>query len=394
MDIIRPTKTTTPNNTTLLRPEYSGVIVSSQVTLGPNDDIQSTINNFLAAGTGGSILLNSGTYVINNDINLPSDVTLEGASDGSVLFVMAGAYSIKATGSSAYSVGTISVTKGSASITGAGTAWLSNLTTSHKIKIDGLPYSIAQIISDTQIILTSKYFGSTTGGLAYTAAIFASNIALKNIIMVTVPTYGIVMNYADLVTIDNVTIVSPGVSGISLANSSRLTLDTVVIDGAAVSGLVAANTDLMNCTRVAITNCGSNGFDFSTCSQVIFTSCPADNNGGNGFLATSGSRYSWMICEFNQNASSGISLAGSLSSAAIIGGAGLNNTLDGIRLADTVSKATVSAGFIGTGNGGYAVNISAAGVDRTSVVANQLSSNTTGSVNNLGTNTVNANNQT
>jgi len=64
-------------------------------------------------------------------------------------------------------VGTISVTNGSAVITGAGTTFISMFSFNDFISILGVKYRITVITSDTSITISTVYAGTTGAGLAY-----------------------------------------------------------------------------------------------------------------------------------------------------------------------------------------------------------------------------------
>lgn len=66
-----------------------------------------------------------------------------------------------------YTTGTVSVTNGSATVTGSGTSWSTDWDT-YEIIIDGVVYQIASVGSSTSITLTENYAGSTNSGLSYT----------------------------------------------------------------------------------------------------------------------------------------------------------------------------------------------------------------------------------
>jgi len=78
----------------------------------------------------------------------------------------------------AYTTGTISVTNGSATVTGSGTSWYTSAThypawgsddaqAGRSITIDSVAYTIKSVDSATQITLTANYAGSTASGLSY-----------------------------------------------------------------------------------------------------------------------------------------------------------------------------------------------------------------------------------
>lgn len=70
-----------------------------------------------------------------------------------------------------YKTGTVSVTNGSAVVTGTNTLWLSNINAGDAFTVagTGVIYDVASVDSDTQISLTAPYGGSTASGLIYAA---------------------------------------------------------------------------------------------------------------------------------------------------------------------------------------------------------------------------------
>ena len=69
-----------------------------------------------------------------------------------------------------YKTGTVTVTNGSAAVTGAGTSWVDNgtLNAGDIIKLpDGLLYEVLSIGSNTGLTLASNYLGSNASGGAY-----------------------------------------------------------------------------------------------------------------------------------------------------------------------------------------------------------------------------------
>ena len=70
---------------------------------------------------------------------------------------------------SQYKTGTASVTSGSATVTGSGTAWLSNVSAGDAFTIvgSGVTYTVASVASDTSLTLSANYAGSTASGQSY-----------------------------------------------------------------------------------------------------------------------------------------------------------------------------------------------------------------------------------
>ena len=76
-----------------------------------------------------------------------------------------------------YKTGTVTVTNGSATVTGAGTAFVGAVLAGHGFAgPDGRIYEIATVVSATQLTLGSAYLGSTAAGASY--GIFPTSGAL------------------------------------------------------------------------------------------------------------------------------------------------------------------------------------------------------------------------
>ena len=70
---------------------------------------------------------------------------------------------------SQYRTGTVSVTNSSATVTGSGTAWLNNVSVGDIFKVasEWDIYTVADIVSDTEITLSTDYTGVTDSDLSY-----------------------------------------------------------------------------------------------------------------------------------------------------------------------------------------------------------------------------------
>ncbi len=70
---------------------------------------------------------------------------------------------------SMYTTGTVSVTNSSATVTGSGTSWLTNVSVGDIFKVasEWNLYTIAVVVSDTEITLSTEYAGETASGLSY-----------------------------------------------------------------------------------------------------------------------------------------------------------------------------------------------------------------------------------
>lgn len=124
-------------------------------------DDQTGALTVITLGSGSSLV--SGNYI---------DSTV---SNGTLLVVDKSGFIQKYRGStnSNYTTGTISVTNGSATVTGSGTSWntSTNAVAGEYIKLpDGKWYRILSIASDTSLTIETSYQGSTQSGQNYTVS--------------------------------------------------------------------------------------------------------------------------------------------------------------------------------------------------------------------------------
>jgi hypothetical protein len=146
---------------------------------GTHQSLYDALNEAKRVG-GGSIYLKNGEYLLSDDIVLESNIYLIGEDKRNTIINLSGDNAIKVLGDNAYRTGTISVANGDATITGAGTLWLSNLAVGDYIVFSGNYYKVLTVTDDTHIEITSNYLGNPGSGLSYFAGTFATNIIMEN----------------------------------------------------------------------------------------------------------------------------------------------------------------------------------------------------------------------
>lgn len=376
-------------------------------------DLQEAID-YVSGKGGGVIFVRNGTYVFTSDIEMKSDVALMGEGFGLVIFYFVGSYSLKAVGSDAYSTGTVSINKGSTTLTGSGTSWDGAITTSHSIVLNEWIYTVSEVVSDTEITLGSAYTSEDLSGASYQAAVFISNIVIEKILVTNSDTHGIDFQYVDLGYFDRNYTLSNGGKGFSALHFHRSTVNTLVsqnntginidVDEAYVSwfnwmatlggsshgvkinkanksivdngvvdysnnyGLYLTNTERMLIGRMSCDN-GSYGMYIDNLTNCTFHAAIARNNTNDGFYITGAESNTFQSIS------------------------GLDNGRDGIRIdADSDKNRLINSAL--TGNTGYGAKINNANCDKNLVAHNDLTGNTAGTLSDSGTGTVSANNIT
>lgn len=85
---------------------------------------------------------------------------------------------------SQYAVGTVSLTNGSATVTGSGTLFTGNVAIGNAfLRVgDAILYDIANVVSNTQLTLSGTYQGVSGSGLSYVVAVdFTTNFSLPEL---------------------------------------------------------------------------------------------------------------------------------------------------------------------------------------------------------------------
>jgi len=149
-------------------------------------DIQKAIDYVSSLG-GGKIVIKAGVYNLNSSIYLKSNISLVGENAASTIlrFNVSSpypGYGVKAIGdNSPYSTGTVSVNYNSKTVTGSGTAFLSNVSSGDYIRLNGVWYEIASVDSDTQLTLKNKYLDFSLSGASYVCASFIEDVLVQDL---------------------------------------------------------------------------------------------------------------------------------------------------------------------------------------------------------------------
>ena len=197
-----------------------------------------------AINAGKKKILVVGEISDDNLFYIPSDTVIRGLSP-SVSKVNLGSNTLNLyqSGYSVVTTGTISITNGSTTVTGSGTSWTSDgVSSGDIIIINGVPYEIASVTSDTQLTITETYRGNSLSGIEYY----------------------IYMNHVHDITIENITIETNSQYSIYAIAGYSVDLDNVRV--------INTNTTLSNTygvyykyiTRGHITGCTFNGAGINT----------------------------------------------------------------------------------------------------------------------------------
>jgi hypothetical protein len=167
-----------------------------------------------------------------------------------------------------YSTGTISVTQGSAVITGAGTTWNTLVDVGMLLQVGGSGryYVVKSIDSTTQITLTEAFEGTTAAGQAYVLSPMGTLPAAQQSRYYAVAGNKLVIGSGNVITFSNG--ISPGGTGLPPAGQLRWQTFTAtdkwqLPDGAQVSGIAALGDDVLVFTTAGLYVLGNIAYDLT-----------------------------------------------------------------------------------------------------------------------------------
>lgn len=362
---------------------------SSNASLNVGQDIQFAIEEVNRNG-GGSVFLNPGTYKPTDHIYVYSGMNLEGSNPSNTIIDFGGGpYSIKVVGTDAYTTGTISVAEGATAVTGSGTVWTTDMI-GQSICLEGLFYTIADVISTTSLTIESGFI-STSGdgdlvGENYAIATTINTARISGITIQNSTAPAIELKYTDVFLCNEVFIFECQY-GILAEFSSTITKSN------GVTALCSYGYYLSNCDGFSILSdyssdmtvgdgmrCTNSGD--ATIFNSSFSSCA-----GNGLTFDGG--YNTGILSFAciGNAGKGIDMLANTNDMQIFGAVISNNGSDGVKLTAT-SDTNQITGMTIKNNGGYGINIAASTCDNNLVANNIFANNSTAAGTDSGTGTL------
>ena len=367
--------------------EFQKVHIGSQlITLSQGDSLQAAIDD-LSLGDGGHIFLQAGTYNILNTVNLKSSIQIEGENKSTTIIDFGSASrQFKATGTSIYTTGTITSIANGVTVTGSGTLWLANVTADHQFFIANRWYKIASITSDTTLVLAEGYAGGATfPGAAYRAVKIIKDIEFKELTIQNSTTNALDLDDCRDITFDGVQFITNN-KGVVADNCSELIFNEIIIVSSTSNGLELNTCGFSNANSLSTPSNGGHGVVFNDFRIGSFFACSSDSNTGDGYNLTSCSVLNLNI-ESSSNGGQGIELVSGNTGINIVDGFIESNTSDGIKLTASSDRTIISRNHI-IANGAYGVNIFASTCDSPLVIGCIFDNNTSGAINNSGTNTL------
>ena len=326
-----------------------------------------------------------------------------------------------------YNTGTITATKDSKTITGSGTLWSGNVVAGQTILINGVPYIINSVNSNTSITLVDYYRGKTTSSLIYFITSYIENISLQDFNLINCENRGAIQfrcvsnsiienvevhgcNYGiSLYVCNNVTVqrcdssrnmFTTGSIGFSIGMSTRCNILNNNFSGNRFHGFyTSAQNFYCNINGNTINNNGSNGIVFNAYGAGGIGNTMIGNTAmGNVVCGISIEKIDYLTLSDNlvsYNGSHGITIQ-TCHFGVFKGNQSFKNSGDGIFLHDNSYTSQVERSIIDSNichsNTGNGIKIST-GCLKNIVTSNIVYSNGT-NISDSGTSTTLANNIT
>jgi hypothetical protein len=364
-------------------------IVAPSPGPGVFTDIQTAIDYVERLG-GGTVFIKVGTYYPDSNIILKGDVVLQGESATNVIIDFGGTTNqIIAEGENAYTTGTVSVDNGSTTVTGSGTSWTTDMEGQWLI-LDGLAFIVDSVTSATELEIDMPYDTSPVVNGPYAICDPIDDVDIRNFTVTgsTNSDGAVFLRYVTFGTQDTITVFdcTKGLGfehcvsiinssctalycdvGIHVLNSGTWTLVDWFVYGCDVGALLErmrggsiGNFGVFACTT---------GISLTDCDDLGLTNFAVYSNTGIGIEVID----SYFI--------------------EIISGNIRHNGGDGIKFTSGVDRLGV--GFVSFyDNGGYGMNVANANCNKNTITNCFFLDNSSGTINDVGTATIKANNQT
>lgn len=357
-------------------------IGGTTITIDNTEDIQENLDTIEAEG-GGTLYLQPGTYVLTSDLIMPGSVTLEGVSRDGVIIDGNNAYSIVISGTDSYTTGTVTISPGDTEVVGGSTVWTSAMVGRY-IFLGGFWYEITARTDNTHITIGSAYTGVALSASGYAIATPNFNPTLRKLTITNSDAGGIECIYASEPWFDDIYVYgcatgydldyvyAPRLFTSSFENDVNCNFNYVYSfqvnfsafeDSTSGAGVVMTNSGNATFFDSSVSGNTGDGINLTSCTNIAFLSITASSNGGQGIEFVSGNSDIQLVaftCD--------------------------GNTSDGIKFTATSDRNIISNCSV-INNGGYGINIAASTCDNNQIIAPAFDNNTSGNINDQGTNT-------
>jgi hypothetical protein len=287
-----------------------GCIVSN------NDQEPGDFTTIAAAAASGAvtIFIRAGKYLEDEDIIIPDWGQMIGESLGGVSLAIPYGNAIKCDGSGGinYTTGTVTIAHDSTTVTGAGTAFLTNVVAGGFILLGTNYFEVSSVDSDTSLTLTETYKGRALTNNTYRSQEMHTGLQISNMVIAyaAVPALqltgvrhsdinniafskcagGLLMNECGDVAVHKVVNNYNTGSGITVNNSVSISVNTLNVFDSTTHGVIVSgdSTDIIMMSCASENNDGDGYHLDGTTGNVQIISCISKFNTGSGFHNTAG----------------------------------------------------------------------------------------------------------
>lgn len=357
-------------------------IGGTTITIGPTQDIQTYLDIIDAAG-GGSLYLQNGTYTLTASIYVPSGCTLQGVSRDGVIIDCDSSYAVRIEGEDVYVDGDVSINNGDSTVTGNGTTFTSAMVGRY-IWLESLWYLILTRNSATEIVIEGPYEGSNLTNSAYVISLINIATSVKKFTITNATGSGLIDKYTRETSVDDLFIYDCGVGfEMQYAMYPKLLLSSDYND---IGGEFTYVTGYLIDFSEFNYSASGNGLTLNHGYNSSIFNTSFDGNATDGLNMTDCSDTAIMSSSLMNNGGQGVELVSTCHDLQFVANSISFNTSDGVKLTATDDRISFSSVSI-VGNGGYGINIAAATCDDTTIIAPAFNTNSSGNINDQGTNT-------
>lgn len=344
------------------------VIVSDSNVSGDFTDIQTAINSVSAKG-GGQVFLRNGTYLLDADIVVPDNITLNGESSGGVVLDFQGnPNQIIASGTLIDDTGTISVNNGDVAVTGVGTVFDSSMI-GDSILLKGRWFTIATVTDASNLTVDAPFDGDDTSNYGTVIAVPIVNVAINNLTVQnsTHANGAIYYAYENACSMDTINIFTSTIglnfyrsngssvvnffvfvcdTGVQVTNCAVWTFDNYEIYGSTGDNLSCDGFYNHSDTNATISSAGGNNVTLVNCEAWSFLDMEVTTAGGAGISLTNCQDIEMLTMTIRENLSDGITLVSGNNRTIMVSVALIKNTGYGVNIVDsTTTNTAISASF-------------------------------------------------
>jgi len=372
----------------------AGALTAKKITTGglalvvaSGESVQTAVNTCNSAG-GGTVLLQTGTHTLTDDLTLYSEVSLKGQTAASTIIDFgSAAYQIKIIGSNNYSTGTVTIANGATTVEGAGVTWTGAMA-GRDILLSGIWYLIASVTDSDTLEIALPFAGEALSGSAYIIADPINSIHLSVLTIKNSTTAAIKIQYAKEIFIEDVDF-QVNATILDIDDSANITLHAIDSAYTTSDSVQINNSYFIDARAFGLIDSATHALILNGCANISLSACYIMNAATDGLNMTDCDNIGIITSNFTENGGQGVELVSGCTNISMVNMGCFKNASDGIKMTGTDDR-NIIMGSVLEDNGGYGVNIAAADCDDNVVMHNVYNNNSSGDINDSGTGTIKA----